>query len=221
MGGFGSGGSRYDRRTQVEECLRLEVSYLHRQGMLRDRQTYSGGLWWTKNGGERVANISVETSAESVRLTYTVSRRDGRQEPESIDYTVPVVWTPCNYGGKRPWFLCPGNHCGRRVGKLYMPRFEHARYFVCRHCYGLSYASRSWDGADRAYEKAWRIAERLGGKAGLANGFPPRPRGMHLNTYLELGWEYAHLTHLGLILMVSRFDKSFAAGAHRPNSPSR
>jgi Transposase DDE domain len=30
-----------------------------------------------------------------------------------------LEWTPCNYGGARPWFLCPMDGCRRRVAVLY------------------------------------------------------------------------------------------------------
>lgn len=32
---------------------------------------------------------------------------------------VGVEWTPCTFGGDRPWLLCPG--CGRRVASSTMP----------------------------------------------------------------------------------------------------
>jgi len=52
-----------------------------------------------------------------------------------------------NYGGVRWWFTCPFRSgqggCGRRVGKLYLPRIE--SYFGCRACHLLSYRStRKW-----------------------------------------------------------------------------
>ena len=47
-----------------------------------------------------------------------------------------LAWTPCNYGGSRPWFLCPG--CDRRAAILYV---EGGR-LLCRPCLGLSYPSQ-------------------------------------------------------------------------------
>jgi hypothetical protein len=49
-----------------------------------------------------------------------------------------LTWTPCNYGGSRPWFLCPGEGCGRRVAIVYGPSSPPR----CRLCRGLSYASQ-------------------------------------------------------------------------------
>lgn len=46
-------------------------------------------------------------------------------------------YTPCNYGGKRRWFLCP--ICKRRVGKLYTTRLDNR--FACRKCHNLTFES--------------------------------------------------------------------------------
>jgi hypothetical protein len=36
-----------------------------------------------------------------------------------IEQRVPITWTPCHLGGRRPWFICSvrtnGQYCGRRV----------------------------------------------------------------------------------------------------------
>jgi hypothetical protein len=61
--------------------------------------------------------------------------QDGRE-------SVPLSWTACNLGGQRPWFFCPGAGCGRRVVILYAP----GCYFLCRHCYDLSYESQRENG---------------------------------------------------------------------------
>ena len=49
---------------------------------------------------------------------------------------IPVAWTPCNFGGYRPWFVCPEKEggCGRRVAILYEPNPP-----LCRICRGLCY----------------------------------------------------------------------------------
>jgi hypothetical protein len=62
-------------------------------------------------------------------------------EWEDVKEPVSLEWTPCNFGGERPWFVCPGvvngKRCGRRVAILYGP----GKYFLCRHCYDLRYES--------------------------------------------------------------------------------
>ena len=63
--------------------------------------------------------------------------------PLQVNYRVELTTTPCNFAGKRYWFICPlvvdGIPCRRRVGKLYLPPGE--IYFGCRKCYNLTYRS--------------------------------------------------------------------------------
>jgi hypothetical protein len=70
------------------------------------------------------------------------------QPKERVDYQIQLVATGCNFGGLRWWFLCPlrrkGVNCGRRVEKLFLPSKGFVippRYFGCRHCHELTYAS--------------------------------------------------------------------------------
>ena len=76
-----------------------------------------------------------------MKLSYTQTNRLSG-EKESMDYKVPLVSTPCNYGGKRYWFLCSlyknERHCGKRVGIL----FSCGRYFGCRDCCEIAYYSQ-------------------------------------------------------------------------------
>ena len=84
-------------------------------------------------------------------------------------YPVALDWTPCPFGGARPWFRCPlvvgGEPCGRRVRILYRP--WGARYFGCRHCYGLSYRTRQlhrdrwYEGFERPLAAAQRLRRAL------------------------------------------------------------
>ena len=54
-----------------------------------------------------------------------------------IKYDIRLDTTPCNYGGKRYWWLCPV--CGKRVAKLHLR--PEGRYFACRSCNYLTYRS--------------------------------------------------------------------------------
>lgn len=110
---------------------------------LDERQNWSTVCVWTNtHTRERVASIGCALDFDGpernprLQLFYTVS---SGEERKSISEWVNLVSTPCNYGGVRWWFQCPG--CFRRVGKLYHPRGYGARYFQCRHCYDLTYTS--------------------------------------------------------------------------------
>jgi hypothetical protein len=162
----------------VESCRSLDVNRLHRDGCLRPG--WSGGRQWSING-EKVASINLHAEAGRLKLSYRVRFFGG--EWESLEETVRIVRVPCRFGGTRPYFICPGvvNHvaCGRRVAKLHGP----GRYFLCRQCYRLAYASQSEGGLDRALRRTNKVRMRLGGEPGMVSPFPPRPRGMWRRTY--------------------------------------
>jgi len=99
---------------------------------------------------------------------------------------VYLDWTPCNFGGHRPWFLCPAHACGRRVAIIYG-----GGIFACRHCYQLAYASQRETADDRAARRANKIRERLGWEPGILNpkGWE-KPKGMHWKTFERLNIEH-------------------------------
>jgi hypothetical protein len=181
MGGFGSGRPSGSGRANVEDCRSIDVNRLHREGCLRPGWA---GLWqWTRDG-ERVAWINLCARVDRLHLTYRV--RFGGGDWQDVKESVRIVRVACRYGGARPYFMCPGMvngaACGRRAAKLYMP----GRYFVCRHCNRLSYASQSEGVLDRDLRRANKIRERLGGEPGMISQFPVRPKGMWLRTYQRL-----------------------------------
>ncbi len=106
-------------------------------------------------------------------------------EWEDVQEAVTLTWTPCNYGGCRPWFICPGMIngllCGRRVAKLYG-----ARFFLCRYCSNLAYPSQNVAVADRALTRTQNIRRQLGGSANLLVPFPVKPKNMHWMRYWRL-----------------------------------
>jgi len=143
VGGYGSTRwAGYTKRTAVEECRRLDVRDLKREGLLEEGKTWAGSWGWTERDGSK-ATIGLQACSEWVRLTYTLRFPQGG-EPQQVSYEAPVSWS-----GPRPFFLCPGpqgGDCGRRVEKLYLPLYGPSGRFLCRHCWGLSYHSRqTWD----------------------------------------------------------------------------
>src|SRR5262249_51102878 len=110
---------------------------------------------------------------------------------------ITLVWTPCHYGGQRPWFQCPGiiRPCARRVGILYAT----GAYFLCRRCSGLAYQSTREDAEGRAALRAYRLRARLGDNGALFDPLPKRRPGMHHRTYQRLCEELETATDLAFL----------------------
>jgi hypothetical protein len=149
--------------------------------------------------------VSVGDLPDQVTLLYR-HRRGLGGEWEDVREPVELAWTACNFGGQRPWFICPGVGCGRRVAILY----GSGRYFLCRHCYDLVYESQRDNAMYRALHKAQSIRERLRGSANMMEPFPEKAEGMHWSTYERLFWEHheAEMDQLaGMREWLDRFEK--------------
>lgn len=181
MGGFGSGRPAGGGRPAVDHCRSIDVNRFNKEGILADGWS---GRWEWKRDGERIALIGIRGGRCQVRLVYRCKHGGG--DWEDVDQPIPIFWKPCRFGGERPFFQCPGvvggKHCGRAVLKLYGA----GRYFLCRHCYRLTYASRKEGRFDRALRRANRIRVELGGEPDTASAFPARPKGMWRRTYERL-----------------------------------
>ena len=165
----------------MEACRSLDVNRLHRDGCLRPG--WSGSLSWECDG-EKVAWIRMRSEENRLVLNYRFRRND--EDWQEVDEPISIIRVPCRYGGRRPYFVCPGvvngRCCCRRVVKLYGP----GRYFLCRHCYRLAYASQSEDAMDRARRRAGKIRIKLGGRSDMPEFNPPKPKGMWHSTYNRL-----------------------------------
>ena len=76
-----------------------------------------------------------------MELIYTVTVNSSGEKVD-MRYKVPLVTTPCNYGGRRYWFVCPlsknGVYCGKRVGIIY----NVDKWFGCRYCADIAYQAQ-------------------------------------------------------------------------------
>ncbi len=93
---------------------------------------------------------------------------------------VALSFTPCHFGGARPWFNCPG--CGRRVAILYHRR----QWWLCRTCLDLAFSSSQEGELDRAIRRVRKLRGRLDGSETIFDPWPRRPPGMHWHTYWKL-----------------------------------
>lgn len=175
MGGLGSGRPPGGGKATTRDRNALDVRRLHQQELLQPGNHFS---WQWSRGGKVVATVGIRVEKDRVRLSYTYQHRLGTATEQ--DYPVRLVRTPCRYGGKRAWFLCPC--CARRVAILYFGN----PVFACRHCWRLTYPSQKESAADRADRRANAIRERLGWPKGIANPFGGKPKGMHWRTYQRL-----------------------------------
>jgi hypothetical protein len=177
MGGLGSGRRpRSDADGFVESHLRIDVRRWQREGLLEQKQSFS--RCWRKNEAVADFTVNVEVRGDVVVLTYEIRHPDRPrgQQWEPIQLRVGLTFTPCNYGGQRPWFLCPMAECGRRVLILYLDGL----YFGCRRCHSLVYTSQRMDRPQRASHRIQKIRTRL------MRPLPEKPAQMHWATYQRL-----------------------------------
>ncbi len=175
------GRYRGDGRITCESCDAIDVRQLHREGRLTETQSFL--LKWTSNGAPS-GFVVVRTEPYKAIFSYIASS-DG-SNLKKIEQKVPIVWSTCALGGRRPWFRCQGDgtrrHCGRRVAILYAA----GEIFACRHCHGLAYATQQQSPTDRSYTRARKIRTQLGASLNLLEPIPEKPKGMHWRTYQRL-----------------------------------
>ena len=176
MGGIGSGNKSQSGKYTTSDMWRLDVRQIHRKGLLTPG--YNFGWEWTRNG-EKAASINVRVYESHVKLSYR-QRSRGNGKWQDMAYPVPLEWTACHYGGRRPWFLCP--RCGRRVAVLYG-----GRIYACRHCHNLAYESQRETKYGRLLNRSHKLRARLGGDRWYL-----KPKGMHQKTFDNLLAEYQH-----------------------------
>lgn len=180
MGGPGSGRRYQGGKDTTSDMRALDVRRLQRDGLLTLGRAF--GWNWSRNG-ETVASIQIRTEAERVILNHRSRSTGGEWKP--MEYPVQLEWAGCNLGGKRAWFLCPAQGCGRRVAILYG-----GTVFACRHCHKLNYQCQREASDDRTMRRADAIRQRLGWKAGIANPIGEKPKGMHWRTFERLLRDY-------------------------------
>ena len=162
MGGTGSG--RFGDGGTCDNHSRLDVRFLHRRlGALRAATLTGtflpGVLSWHCQGVPRGrAGFSCEADpadpsrAGAIGLAFRW-RPAGEERWRDCAVRVAVEWTPCRYGGARPWWRCPG--CGSRARRavLYLAYGTARAGFLCRACARgpvLPVAARGRGGQDPA-----------------------------------------------------------------------
>src|SRR5687768_3467841 len=103
MGGFGSGRwYRWGTRDTTDDMRAIDVRWLARQNAL----TY-GWHWLTWSRGEETTGSIrygiLDDTPRPARLVLAFKARERGGEWQDIQQVVPLEWTPCHYGGWRPW----------------------------------------------------------------------------------------------------------------------
>jgi hypothetical protein len=205
------GGHNWKGTGTVEGSRSLDVMKLARAGYLSGVRF---GSWqWTYADGTS-ARIDLQGGRQEITLNYRV--RSSGEEWQSVRQRVPIRWTPCRFGGERPWFVCNvsanGVYCGRHVAKLYGA----GRLFACRYCYRLGYAVQRDGPMDRAHHRLGRLHRKLGAAYDGPDGIPPaKPKWMRWRTYsriasqIEAGEDHLdHVFAVGAMRIIARADRS-------------
>lgn len=120
---------------------------------------------------------------QGLLLSLSSPKHHAGNTADQVEEEVALDWTPCYFGGYRPWFICPG--CWKRVTKLYA---ADGRIFRCRLCHGLHYLSQRENRDGRRLTRAQAICRRLTGSP--VGDFRIKPKGMHQTTWARLVRQY-------------------------------
>jgi hypothetical protein len=161
-------------RAVVEGCLSVDVRRWHRKGWLQGFPTV---FRVDEQSGLR---MDVAISSNMMRFDFAFLASEGRLQ--DVRQYVRLSWTDCALGGRRAWFCCPVQSCGRRVAILYLGRW----IFACRHCHGLAYQCQAETPRLRRIRRGRKIRMRLGAGFSYADLIPPKPEGMRWQTYWRL-----------------------------------
>ena len=168
---IGGRGTQH-RKTRVDETRTIDIIDLQRKGVFSKKMGWDWTSSWLRNG-KVVASISYQVEFDDnnptgLRFTYTITDKQNGNI-KNYSYIIPVVSTPCHYGGKRWWFICPrivnGKTCQRRCRIIYLP--QRAEYFGCRECYLLTYESRQkhrekfYEGFEKPFKEIETLKNKL------------------------------------------------------------
>lgn len=180
MGGLGSGDwQRLDARRKTDAYLQLRISSLT-------------AVMEFDSEGEQLAVVTCDNV--STRVTWSFTFRSAFLSIErsahvkggarsDTNWSVELLATDCNFGGKRFWFQCP--KCWRRAQVLYLVDDD----WRCRLCGHLRYPSQSEGKIDQLLRKQARIRRQLKLPYGVHRKTIAKPKGMHYETYWRLTLE--------------------------------
>lgn len=142
------------------EVLRIELSYLLQQGIIKKNCEILSGLSWTSGAQIRI-ETSYNTKAGSyIRLIYSSIDRDGNKTDH--DYKIQLDTVPSNIGkGDVIYFICPvsGNRCrilymayGSAIWKS-RATYKNRIYYQCQASSKMSHSNDRYWKLEKELEK--------------------------------------------------------------------
>lgn len=178
----------------IEDHGQIDIRLWARMGFLKELHEF---LWEVGPRPSNARALWVRTEPHVVALSDpTWGAVDAAP---GFSQVLRVAYAPCNFGGQRPWFICPIPDCGSRAAILY---FRNS--FACRTCHRLVYESQRERETDRKIRKANKIRSKLGWLQGPLMPEGKRPKGMHGSTFLRLKTLHDHLARSALMDEVRR-----------------
>lgn len=179
MGGRGSGDYiRSNSKPTTDNFLKLDLRMLNKRGWLVPNVNQT--ITWSRNDNV-IGRISYVLSSNKITLLY--AHGTSSNQPESINDEIQLIKTSCNFGGERTWFCCPS--CSKKVLVLFG-----GKYFRCRQCKGVVYASSNESQLDRSRRALAKYQSILAPDLALCSADGTRglhkPKGMRYKTYFDI-----------------------------------
>ena len=121
---------------------------------------------------------------------------------DDIKYYIPVEKQPCNFGGHRYFFRCPGKTCNRRMRKLYCCR----GIFLCRKCLNLGYYSQRVVPSHRFSLMQKKLEDKLKDAGG---NLWQKPKWMHNKTFKIINARHSDYEWKSQLAMEDEFFKYY------------
>ncbi|GGE57451.1 hypothetical protein GCM10011517_26560 [Actibacterium pelagium] len=156
--------------------------------------------------------VPIGTAVDEARLAAWVEHDENHILFEmavgwgNVEQRIELSETPCHFGGKRNWFLCPC--CERRCGVLYI-----GKHVACRICHDLMYECQFEAPRDRTLRRLKKIRRLIGAGMELGGPLNPPPKGMSLRRWRALIEDYNRLREAYYI--ESRFPRKWKNDAPR------
>ena len=163
------------KKAVTEHQFQIDLRELKRKGLLKPGRT--GELRWKDSKPVNYTIAQTQMTLEYGSWLFGFDRGG-----VVLNQTIQLDYTPCNYGGKRTWFICPD--CGRRCVVVYGVN----RTFLCRKCHGLTYSCQSETKYKRTMRRVKKLLKNLG--TSIHDYRIYKPKGMQGKTFKRKVTEY-------------------------------